>query len=419
MNLKWIRIRFFFGILVLVLFARVLRGQDTVLTISGAVESAYNRNTSLQQMRAVLKQEQQNWRTETGIEAPEINYFRDGIQTGPEDLFDEQRIAISQKIDFPLTILYRLKAAEQAVLSLEYQVSALEREIKSEVKSQYVEVLYALYLQRSRKEQLEIATDLYNAVYTRFEIGMATGVDLTNAELQLEQAKNDLDESEWVLHKARYGLFYSMGLPVEEQKYSIEFSDTLRADDIGGSQIHSLELQDEQPEYRAVEHELNAALYDLREAKSNILPDIRLTLYKQDFGEGYNYRGFEVGLSIPLWYPLEQKGRINKAEARKDELGWKQDEVRLTMKKQIEYAWHNYSVSRSIIKRYDETMKDKAANLRSMALRAYQLGEIDLLNLLNAQQTYINSEQRYLNALRDYFLQLVALEKYMDTDLVY
>lgn len=54
-----------------------------------------------------------------------------------------------------------------------------------------------------------------------------------------------------------------------------------------------------------------------------------------------------------------------------------------------------------------------------MALRSYQLGEIDLLNLLNAQQTYIDSEQRYLGALRDYFLQLVALEKYMDKDLVY
>jgi len=419
MNLKWIRTRLFFGTLFFTLIANLLRGQDTILTISGAVESAYERNTSLQQLRAVLKQEQQNWRIETGLEAPEISYFREGIQTGPEDLFDEQRIAISQKIDFPLTILYRLKAAEQAVLSMEYQISALEREIKSEVKSQYIEVLYALYLQKSREEQVDIATDLYNAVYTRFETGMATGVDLTNAELQLEQAKNDLDDAEWVLHKARYGLFYAMGLPVEEQKYSIEFSDTLRADDIEVSQIQSLDLQNEQPEYRAVEHELNAALYNLREAKSNTLPDIRLTLYKQDFGEGYNYRGFEVGLSIPLWYPLEQKGRINRAEARKDELGWKQDEVRLTMKKQIEYAWHNYSVSRSVIKRYNETMKDKAANLRSMALKAYQLGEIDLLNLLNAQQTYVNSEQRYLEALRDYFLQLVALEKYMDTDLVY
>ncbi|MGM0667195.1 MAG: TolC family protein [Bacteroidota bacterium] len=411
--------RFVFTLLLTFIFGAFAAGQDTILTINKAVESAYDKNSILQQMRAALRQEEQSWRTQTGIGSPEISYFREGIQKGPEDLFDEQRMAISQEIDFPLTIVYRLKAVKQSVLSLEYQVKALERQIKTEVKSNYIEVIYALYLQESRERQMEIASDLYNAVYTRYEIGMATGVDLANAELQMEQARNDLDESEWILHKARYALFYTMGLAEEEQLYTIEFSDTLRAENIEISQIQSLQLKEEQPEYLSVEHELNAAMYTLREAKSNILPDIRLSLYKQDFGEGYNYRGFEVGLSIPLWYPLEQKGKVRQAAARMDELGWKQNEVSLNMKKQIEYAWHNYSVSRGIIQRYNDTMKDKAASLRSMALRSYQLGEIDLLNLLNAQQTYIDSDRRYLEALRDYFLQLVALEKYMDTDLVY
>lgn len=411
--------RLVFSLLPIIIFATLTNGQDPVLTINEAVESAYEKNSTLQQMRSVLKQEEQSWRMETGIGSPEISYFREGIQKGPEDLFDEQRIAISQEIDFPLTTMYRLKAVKQSVLSLEFRVQALERQIKTEVKSNYIEVIYALYLQESRQRQMEISTDLYNAVYTRYEIGMATGVDLTNAELQMEQAKNDLDESEWILHKARYALFYTMGLPEEEQLYTIEFSDTLRAENIEISQIQSLQLKEEQPEYRSVEHELSAAQYTLREAKSNMLPDIRLSLYKQDFGEGYNYRGFEVGLSIPLWYPLEQKGKVRKAAERIEEIGWKQNEVSLDMKKQIEYAWHNYSVSRNIIQRYNETMKDKAASLRRMALRSYQLGEIDLLNLLNAQQTYIDSEQRYLGALRDYFLQLVALEKYMDRDLVY
>ena len=35
------------------------------------------------------------------------------------------------------------------------------------------------------------------------------------------------------------------------------------------------------------------------------------------------------------------------------------------------------------------------------------------------EQTYLMSEERYLIALRDYYLQLVALEKFLDRDLVY
>lgn len=393
--------------------------QDSLLTIQGAVESAYSRNAELQQLYAQLKQKENLWRTETGISAPEISYFKEGIASGPGDVFDEKRITISQEIDFPLTTSYRLKALAEEAKALKLQINSRENEIKAEVKSYYVEVLYALNLQKSRQNQLKLAQEVYNAVYTKFETGMGNGIDLANAELRLEESKNDLDQTEWILHKARYGLFFAMGLPVEEQKYSIEFSDTLQASDIEISQIMTLAVQEKQPDFLASEHQLQAAGFYIKEARSNILPNIRLNLYKQDYGSGYDFNGFEVGLQIPIWYPLDQKGKINTALAKQDEIRWKQQEIKLNMKRQIEYAWHNYSVSRSIINRYNKTMKEKAAQLQSLTLKGYQLGEIDLLNLLNAQQTYLTSEARYLSALRDYYLQLVALEKYLEEDLVY
>lgn len=409
-----------FHVFLLLLFSsNLLFGQDSLLTINEAVESAYLRNAELRQMWSQLEQQKNKWRTQTGISAPEISYFKEGIASGPGDVFDEKRISISQEIDFPLTTSYRLKALAEEVKSLELKIVSREKEIKAEVKSKYVEVLYALYLQKSRQNQLRLAQELYNAVYTRFETGMGNGIDLANAELKLEEAKNDLDQSEWVLHRARYGLFFAMGLPVEEQNYSIQFSDTLSAENIEISQIFALAVQEAQPDYQSSEHQLNAAGFYLKEAKSNILPDLRLNFYKQNYGTGYNFSGFEVGLKIPIWYPLEQKGKIAMATAKQNEITWRQQEIRLKMKKQIEYAWHNYSVSRRIINRYNSTMKNKAAELQNLALRAYQLGEIDLLNLLNAQQTFLSSEQRYLIALRDYYLQLVALEIYIDKDLVY
>jgi cobalt-zinc-cadmium efflux system outer membrane protein len=64
-------------------------------------------------------------------------------------------------------------------------------------------------------------------------------------------------------------------------------------------------------------------------------------------------------------------------------------------------------------------MQERSSKLQSMSLRAYQLGEIDLLELLNAQQIYLKSEQRYLTALRDYYMQLAALEQYLNQELIY
>lgn len=395
-----------------------VHGQNK-LTIGDAVQYAFEQNAQLQQMRAALTQQKNVWRTKTGISAPEISYFKEGIGSGPGDVFDEKRITVSQGIDFPLTTAYRLNGISEETKALELKIMALENEVKAEVKSYYIKVLYALYLQKSRQNQLRLAQELYNAVFTKFEAGMANGIDLTNAELRLEQAKNDLDQSEWILHKARYGLFFSMGLPENEQLYSITFSDTLMAKNFDISQVQTLLAQKNHPAYLAAQHELQATEYFIKEAKSNLLPDLRLNLYKQNLGAGYNFKGFEVGLQIPLWLPFEQKGIINQAVARQDEISWKQKEIRLDIKKQIEYAWHNYDMSRNIINRYNKIMKNKAAHLQELSIKAYQLGEIDLLTLLTSQQAYLNSEQRYLLALRDYYLQLAALEKYLAEDLVY
>lgn len=267
--------------------------QNDTLFIKDAVESARLRNAELQQMYARLRQKKNAWRSETGISSPEISYFKEGIGSGPGDIFDEKRITVSQTIDFPLTTSYRLRAIAEEVKALEYQIAAREKEIKAEVKSHYVEVLYAIRLKESRGNQLRIVQELYNAVFTKFEIGMANGIDLANVELQVDQARNDLDQSEWLLHKARYSLFFAMGLPVEEQSYGILFSDTLMAPDIEIEQIFALARQEIQPEFMASQHELSAAGFFLKEAKSNMFPDLRLNLYQQNLGAGFKYRGFE------------------------------------------------------------------------------------------------------------------------------
>ena len=393
--------------------------QAQLLTIKDAVDQAIQNNARINQMRTQLNQKKETWRTQTGIAAPEISYLKEGINNKAADPFQEQRISLSQSMDFPLTAIYRLKALKEEQKALEFSIKEEERIVKAGVKSRYIDVIYALYLQRLREQQLKLSTELYNAVYTQFETGMGNGMDLTKAELQVAEANNDIDDARRQLHQARYSLFNLMGLSPEEQKYTIEFMDTLRSNDVVISQITALSVLTEQPAYQSTARLLNASGYYLKEAKSNVLPDMRFNLYKQDYGTGFNYNGFEVGLSFPLWYGLEHKGNIRINKIRQQEIQWKQKEIRSGVKEQIEHAWHSYEASRSTIKRYDETIRSKAEKLQSLTLSAYRLGEVDLLNLINAQQIYLNSQQRYLLALHDFYAQLVELERFLDLELVY
>lgn len=407
-------------IMLLIFFSGgVCSAQAQLLTVADAVGQAIQNNAQINQMRSQLNQKKAEWRTLTGVSAPEISYMKEGISHKTADPFQEQRISVSQSVDFPLTTSYRIKALREEEKAMEFSIQEEERKVKSAVKARYIEVIYALHLQKLRDQQLKLATELYNAVYTQFETGMGNGMDLTKAELQVAEANNDIDNARSQLHQARYSLFFLMGLPPENQKYTITFMDTLQTRDVEISQVTALSVLTEQPSYQSSERELKASGYFLKEAKSNILPDIRFNLYKQDYGTGYNFNGFEVGLSFPVWYPLEQKGKIRMNLARQEEIQWKQKEIRSGVKEQIEHAWHSYEVSRSTIKRYDETIRSKAEKLQSLTLSAYRLGEVDLLNLINAQQIYLNSQQRYLTALRDFYIQLVELERFLGLELIY
>ncbi|MDP2887821.1 MAG: TolC family protein [Bacteroidota bacterium] len=409
-------LRFLFLAILIILFSP---SKAQLLTIKDAVNQSIQNNAQINQMRLQLDQKKEEWRTQTGISSPEISYMKEGINNKAADPFQEQRLSISQSVDFPLTTSYRLKALKEEEKAMEFIIQEEERKVKAGVKSRYIEVIYALQLQKLRDQQLKLATELYNAVYTQFETGMGNGMDLTKAELQVAESNNDIDAARSQLHQARYSLFMLMGLPPENQKYTIEFMDTLQSKDVEISQITALSVLTEQPSYKSSERELEASGYFLKEAKSNILPDIRFNLYKQDYGTGYNFNGFELGLSFPIWYPLEHKGRIRMNLAHQEEIQWKQKEIRSGVKEQIEHAWHSYEVSRSTIKRYDETIRSKAEKLQSLTLSAYRLGEVDLLNLINAQQIYLNSQQRYLSALHDFYIQLVELERFLDLELVY
>lgn len=402
---------------ILVTFQNTMKAQ--ILTIKDAVDQAIKNNAQINQMRAQLNQKKEEWRTQTGISSPEFMYMKEGIDRKAAQPFQEKRLTISQSVDFPLTTVYRLKAIQQDQKAMEFNIQSEERKVTAEIKAKYVEVMYSLHLQKLRNQQLKLVTELYNAVYAQFETGMANGIDLTKAELQVAESNNDIDDARRQLHQARYSLFNLMGLPPENQKYTIEFMDTLRSNDVQISQITALAVLTDQPSYKSSERELDAAKYFLKEAKSNILPDIRFNLYKQDYGTGYNFNGFEIGLSFPIWYPLQQRGRIKMNLARQDEIQFKQKGIRLDIKMQLEQAWHSYEVSRMTIRRYDETIRNKAEKLQTLTMNAYRLGEIDLLNLINAQQIYLNSQQRYLLALRDFYIQLVELEKYLGKELVY
>lgn len=386
------------------------------LGVQKALQIAYEYNPKINQLNNRIEAQRQQEVLGLGIRDPEISYFREGIGEGT---FSEQRWSISQQLDFPLTSYYRLKSEQATTNSLQLQLQSLKLQVKTDVKSAYTNLAYAIQNGNLSAERVQLFESLRKAAQARADLGESSQIDAMQANLQLREAQNGMEMAYKDIMDARYNLFQTIGLDPEQQTYDISFPDTLRYVEVDVNQEEVMQKLDNHPQLQQISREQQAASYRTKEAKSMYLPDLNVSYYKQDFGDNYDFYGFEVGVSIPLWFGANESRRVKQAHAQYRTIGWKFEDNRLMLKKQAEQTWHGYETSRANIKRFRETIQSESIELVNMTQQGYRLGELDLLTLLEAQRTYLRTQEAYYQTLRDYYLRIIEMEQYLQTDIIF
>lgn len=389
------------------------------LTPRLAVKLGLENNPTLKKLQEQINQKKAERYVSYGVYSPQISYFKEGIPIDQTNKFEEQRITLSQDLDFPLTSIYRHKLIDDELRSLDFQLNWKKKEIIAQIKQTYSRIVYALDLIRLRTEIKDVSEQILNIVKTKVEFGQSNNLELLNAEIILEEAKNDLDDAVRKLMNARYELFFLLGLDPEYQEYSIAFQDSLAYFEFSIDQEKVLENITKTLDYQSVLASETAAQTNVKLAWSSLFPNINLNIYQQNYADGFNHFGFEVGLRVPLWFGLDKRTEIIKSRSKLVESQIHLFETTLRIKKEIEHAWHNFDVSREIIQRYTKNILEKSKNLLDLTLESYRLGRTDLMNLLYVQKSYINSKIGYLDALLDYYTQIIELEKYLDFEVVF
>lgn len=386
------------------------------LGVQKALEIAYQQNPRINQLTYQIRAQEQNEALSFGIEKPEISYLREGIG---EETFSEQRWSISQQIRFPLTSIYNQRSEQSTTSSLQEQLNALRLTVKSGVKASYTELAFAIRILALAQERVELFENLRRAARARSDIGETSEIDAIQADLQLREAQNNFEIASLQFMDARYNLFQTIGLDEEEQTYDISFPDTLQYSEVDIDQELVMQRLTEHPRIKMIELEKEASVYQRKAAKSSYLPDLNLSYYRQDFGNQYDFYGFEVGVKIPLWFGIDQAKQVKKANAMVREVDWKLKDISLLLKKQAEQSWHGYESSRENILRFRETIQSQSVDLINMTQTGYRMGELDLLTLLEAQRTYLRTQEAYYQTLRDYYLRIIELERYLQEDIIF
>ena len=389
------------------------------LTLQEAVQTAMKMNPQIRKLEAALEGKAVEWKTATGLENPEIIYAREGISATENSPFTEQRFEIRQGLDFPLSSWYRLQRIYYEKEALARQLEAEQKKVSVEVKTRYTEIMYSQYIRKLREDAYRLSKELDDAVRARAESGVGTYMDQLSSEIRLVQAENQQYEAERIFLEARYRLFNYIGMDPASQRYDIRFADTLQTHKELIEQEFALYTLEDQPMYKSAKAMLTASGFGLKEAKSDYLPNLNFGYLVQDFANGFRFHGFEAGLRIPLWGMFRESGQVGMAKALHAQNLWEQKAIELGIKEKIELAWHSYDNSQITIMLYQTQLKAKSEQLLALTQEAYRLGQIDLLKLNEAHQLFLSSQEKFLAALKDYYLRLIELEQYVNKELVY
>ena len=386
-----------------------------VLGVKEAIAIAHQQHPELNTLREQIAKKGGERKSSFGLYAPTVSYAREGIGNG---LFMEQRFVFSQSVDFPLSSYYKIKQIGTQRDALELQLASETRRVTANVKKAYTVLLYTQELVHLRVQEVQLANDLIEGARVRVQVGEASELELIKAELQYAEATSSHEEATLQLQLARYDLFKSIGIDPDQQVYSIQFPDTLAYIDVQIEQERAMAYIDQLPAMKSAAKNMDAARLGIKSVRASLFPAFQIDYFPQDFGAGYNRHGFQFGLRLPLWLNNYQ-GNIQVARAHVQSVSWHNQSIYIEIKKNVEQAWHGYESSKRTIDRYEQEIKSRAAELLARTQEGYRIGEIDLLTLLNTQQTYLRSEQQYYTALRNYYFYLIELEQYTGEDIVY
>lgn len=326
--------------------------------------------------------------------------------------YSEKTLAVSQSFEFPSNyILKGSKFSKEEEISV-YKLKLTERSIINQVKSSYYKVLAKQYQVKSAEENLSISEDFFKKAEIRQNVGEGTNLERLTAKVQYTEAQNNLEVAKNELTTAFAELNYSLGYGIQSYDSNFDLTDTLVFVDhkISLEQIYK-SLEETNPRIKIAELKYGIASVEKGLAWSSLLPNINLAYFKQTRDGNAGFYGASFGISLPLWFMFDQRGKIQEAVANQSiyesELQLTKNEIALKIKN----AFTDYENNLKQVKLYVNDILPQAEEIYRTAIKSYDAGEITYIEFLQAKQTMINAKNNYINVLFNYNRSIFTLEE--------
>jgi|DewCreStandDraft_1066081.scaffolds.fasta_scaffold00043_113 cobalt-zinc-cadmium efflux system outer membrane protein len=322
--------------------------------------------------------------------------------SGLGPVFGQWQASLMQTVDLAGQRQRRISVAEQALQTAGESYRATLQQVLADVALRWIELWSAERRQTILARAVASADSLVTINRIRLRSQAIAPADVWRAEILASQYRLQQLQAEQQVRSA-----------VRALQFALSTSDTLTT----GLQEPAVPVED-QPLHEWIERALahradyQLAKASLRVAEANVALQDALGVPNPDLGlvgmqqQGTAFLGVGINYPLPLLNRNEgerQKARLSREQARTD-----LERLERQISAEVSIAFESYRTAQQALAQA-RTVLTKASDVLATVQLAYLKGATPIVDLLEAQRSWYETEQSYYDALAEYWRSVVGL----------
>jgi len=295
-----------------------------------------------------------------------------------------------------------------------YQLESDKQDLTLNIIYAYYKTLQTERILKSAEEAVKNSKLHLEFAIAKQKAGMATRSDILKSEVELSNAELNKIKAANTLLKFKGNLNQLLGLPPNNLLKIVDDLSNITENWIKSYDSLFNEAKNSRSELKRFQSLLNAQNNYIQVAKGGYYPSLSANA-------NYNFAGEEISgmqqnwwLGMTLTIPVF-KGFSTKARVTGEELALKGQEKDFeALKQQIgQEVWNAYLAVKESFERIETTAKglENARENLSIAEGEYKEGVGSIIQLTDAQTTFVATEQNYIQSVADYKISFAELER--------
>lgn len=370
--------------------------QRSIDEILRQIESASPEMQAQRELTSALKTE-----AKTGKYLSNPTVEMENLWGGAEKAYNAE-LTVAQAFDFPTAYTSRNKIARMQSSLYDNQQAAFRQQFLLDAELLCIDIIHLTRLDELYRQRLDRAVQMNDVYRKKMESGGANMMEYNKTNIELIDAQTQFDMNTAELQAKRRQLGTLTGNPDDtfadlqypSRETSSPFEQISQGYLDGNPQIESLKN----------EVDINQRTVTLNRALS--LPQFEVG-YRHNFGVEGRYKGFLVGLSVPLF---ERKNTVKAAKARVSSSNVQLESTRRNLTSEVRRLYdQTLSLQRSI-----DATRELISNLKALETldKALDAGQINIIDYLTESAVILQSKERLYQLERDYQAAAAQLFRY-------